>query len=94
MCLIAREKETDGRGETGRNQERQKCLWPGREQRRGAEHHSTQDENEENLIREVGLLVQKATCCAPANPCQTGANRKSCAPFAGLRVACWGAAIE
>ena len=55
--VVRLDQETDCGDESCRNQERQECLWSGRQQGCRAKHHSTQDKNEENLIRQMGLRI-------------------------------------
>jgi hypothetical protein len=82
--LIAMQKETDGWGKTRRDEKRQERFRPGRQQGRGAEHHSSKDENQKDLVRPVGLRVEQDSRRAPTGPRQTGSARKRGAPPSDL----------
>ncbi|MGO9263016.1 MAG: hypothetical protein ACLQU1_43070 [Bryobacteraceae bacterium] len=57
MDLVAVNYETHAWRETGRNQEREERLGPRRKNGSRAKHHPAQNENEKDLIRELGFGV-------------------------------------
>ncbi len=72
--LIALHHETYGRRETGWEHEREERLRPRRQDRSCAKHHSAQNEDEKDLIHEMGFRVQQNTCGAPTCSGQARAN--------------------
>ena len=57
VAFIALNCEADSRSEAGWDHKREKRLSPRRKERRRAQHHSSQNKGEKQLIRKVGFRI-------------------------------------
>ena len=91
--LIAVPQETQGRCEPGWNDEGDESRGPRREDRHRAKHRATENEDEKNLVREIGFRVQEHACRAPTCSGQASAGSECSTPLTRLEAGGRGAPV-
>jgi hypothetical protein len=86
MGLVALNHQTHYGRETRRDDERQESRGPGRQQGGCAKHHPAENEEEKDLIREMGFRVEQDTRGSPTGSRQARANGERSAPRGRLRL--------